>query len=401
MIGLFPTDKQYEAKIKLLAGDINVQPDPKNPAATDANTALDKRFYFLGYFLPFLRQRRAHQLIVSHLSGVASLPIDITDILFSEVLLVESAKQHALNVLLQVHQRPAASGNDWKGYLIPSVDGAYTFIAKSQVEDTPPPALVIDGQSIPFTVQQEDPSNVWSTDPKSPLKLKNGQLYLLKVNGQPATGLQWKTTASPTADIPASALLPEYSSSGTKEVFVKLYKAALVVKGFNMSVDEVSYWQAHGIDFAAGADAKDFNFNTVTLGHWRRLQAYASLHDKLPKAETSLLELFQWANRPDATTTLSKKIADATQWESGDIEKLIAPEHFDLNSPDAFRNEVNLLKMQKALQVAGAIGTDIDRLFAWANPVSQFWVCYHIAEGIRATLRARYDQDDWEQVVSR
>ena len=137
----------------------------------------------------------------------------------------------------------------------------------------------------------------------------------------------------------------------------------------------------------------------MTLGHWRRLQAYASLRDKLPKTETSLLELFQWANKPDATTTLSEKIAAATQWEPGDIEKLIAPEHFDLNRPDAFRNEVNLLKLQKALQVAGAIGTDIDRLFAWANPVSQFSVCHHIAEGIRATLRARYDQEDWEQVV--
>ena len=193
-------------------------------------------------------------------------------------------------------------------------------------------------------------------------------------------------------------MLPDYSSSGTKEVFIKLYKAALVVNGFNMSVDEVSYWQAHGADFA-DSDAKDFDFNAVTLGHWRRLQAYASLRDTLPKTETSLLELFQWANKPDATTTLSKKIAAATQWEPGDIEKLIAPEHFDLNRPDAFRNEVNLVKLQKALQVAGAIGTDIDRLFAWANPVSKFSVCHHIAEGIRATLRARYDQEDWEQVV--
>jgi hypothetical protein len=179
-------------------------------------------------------------------------------------------------------------------------------------------------------------------------------------------------------------------------VFVKLFKAALVVNGFSLTVDEVSYWQAHGIDFAA--DAKNFDFNAVTLGHWRRLQAYTSLRDKLPKTETSLLNLFQWANKPDATT-LSKKIADATQWEPGDIAKLITPEHFDLDRPEAFRNEVNLLKLQKALQVAGAIGTDIDRLFAWANPVSRFSVCHQIAEGIRATLRARYDQDDWEQVV--
>jgi hypothetical protein len=238
MGGLFPTDEQERAKKTLLAGDINVQPDPENPAATDANTAPDKRFYFLRFFLPFLRERLAHQLIVSTLSGAAGLSTDITDVLLSEVLLVEPDKQHALNVLQQIHQSPAASGKDWTGYLIPSVEDAYTFIAASLVEENPPPALVIDGQSIPFTVQQEDPSNFWSTDPESPRKLKNGQLYLLVVNGQPATGLRWKTAASPTAPIPASALLPDYSysSSGTKEVFAKLYKAALVVKGFNMSV---------------------------------------------------------------------------------------------------------------------------------------------------------------------
>ena len=386
-----------DAIVNLLAGDINVPPDPNNPATSDANTALGKRFYFLKFFLPFLRQRLAHRLIVSNLSGAASLPMDVTDILLSSILWVGATTQSAIDVLEQIHQKPAASGKDWKGYLIPTVDGAYTFAATSLVDDKQPPDMVIDGQSIPFTVQQLDPTNVWFTAPVSPQILKSGQLYWLEVKGQPATDLQWKTSSSPKALIPASVLLPDYSSSGMKDVFIKLFKAALVINGFSLTVDEVSYWQAHGIDFAA--DAKNFDFNTVSLGHWRRLQAYASLRDKLPKTETSLLDLFQWANKPDATTTLSKKIAAATQWEPVVIAKLIAADHFDLDRPEAFRNEVNLLKLQKALQVAGAIGTDIDRLFAWANPVSRFSVCHQIAEGIRATLRARYDQDDWEQVV--
>ncbi|CAG9932011.1 neuraminidase-like domain-containing protein [Candidatus Nitrotoga arctica] len=390
VFGIF--SNSADAIVNLLAGDINVPPDPNNPAVTNANTALGKRFYFLKFFLPFLRQRLAHRLIVSNLSGAASLPMDVTDILLSDILWVGASRQPAIDVLEQIHQKPAASGKDWKGYLIPTVDGAYTFAATSLVDDKQPPDMVIDGQSIPFTVQQLDPTNVWFTAPVSPQALKSGQLYWLEVKGQPATDLQWRTSSSPKALIPASVLLPDYSSSGTKDVFIKLFKAALVVNGFNLTVDEVSYWQGHAADFDG------FDFNAVTLQHWRRLQAYASLRDKLPKTEISLLGLFQWANKPDATT-LSQKIAEATQWEPGDIGKLIAPEHFDLNRPDAFRNEVNLLKLQKALQVAAAIGTDIDRLFAWANPVSRFSVCHQIAEGIRATLRARYDQEDWEQVV--
>ena len=394
VFGIFPNSA--DAIVNLLAGDINVPPDPSNPAVANANTALGKRFYFLKFFLPFLRQRLAHRLIVSNLSGAASLPMDVTDILLSDILWVGATKQPAIDVLEQIHQKPAASGKDWKGYLIPTADGAYTFAATSLVDDKQPPDMVIDGQSIPFTVQQLDPTNVWFTAPASPQVLKSGQLYWLEVKGQPATDLQWRTSASPKALIPASALLPDYSSSSTKDVFIKLFKAALVVNGFSLTVDEVSYWQAHGIDFAV--DTKNFDINTVTLGHWRRLQAYASLRDKLPKTETSLLDLFKWASKPDATT-LSKKIADATQWERTAIAKLITPEHFDLDRPEAFRNEVNLLRLQKALQVAGAIGTDIDRLFTWANPISRFSVCHQIAEGIRATLRARYDQDDWEQVV--
>ena len=394
LAGVFPNDSATLSP--LLTGDINVPADSINPAATDANTAPAKRFYFLQLFLPFMRQRLAHRLIVSNLSAAANLATEITDVLLTDVLLVGPSGKHAIAVLEQIHQKPVTSGLDWKGYLIPTVDDAYTFVAKSLVDETQPPDLVIDGQTIPFSVQQEDPSNFWSSDPAKPLKLKNGKPYLLEVKGQPATGLLWKTSASPTATIPPSSLLPDYSSSGTKDVFIELYKAALVVNGFSLTVDEVSYLQAHGIDFAA--DAKNFDFNVVTLGHWRRLQAYTNLRDKLPKTGTSLLDFFKWANKPDATT-LSQKIAEATQWEPGDIAKLIAPEHFDLDRPDVFRNEVSLVKLQKALQVTGAIGTDIGRLFAWANPMSKFSVCHQIAEGVRANLRGRYDQEDWEQVV--
>ena len=52
-------------------------------------------------------------------------------------------------------------------------------------------------------------------------------------------------------------------------------------------------------------------------------------------------------------------------------------------------NEVNLVKLQKAMMVADKIGVDIDQLFEWAKPTSKYWVCHKIAEDIRKTLRAR------------
>ena len=375
------------AKITLLAGDVNLPTDQQETTMLDPNTAPAKRLYFLQHFLPFLRQRLTHRLIVDTLSSAVSLPNDVTDVLLSDVLVSGTSSQSAISALEQIKEKPAGSLNGWKGYLIPSADEAYTFIATS---DTQPTDLLLDGQAIPFPHQQEDPSNVWSTDPTP--KLKSGKLYWLEARDQFIEQLQWKTTCSPKMAIPDSALLPDYSSKGTEEVLTKLHKAAILINGFNLSADEVSYWQTHPDDF------NKFNFNTVTLQHWLRLQAYTRFRDKSAQTETTLLDLFKWACKPD-DAKLCEKIAAVTRWKKENIEKLITAKHFDLNRPETFRNELALVKMQKALDIADKIGVDIDSLFEWAKPTSKYWICHQIAEDIRNAARSRYDQEDWEKVV--
>lgn len=378
LFGIFPNPT--EVKEKLLAGDI---------LPPDGNTALDKRFYFLNNFLPFLRKHLAHRLIVDTLASAMSLPTDVTDVLLSNLLTVGTSNQSAISVLEQIKVQSIANGSNWKGYLIPPTNEAYAFVATSETQPLP---LMLDGELIPFKYQQEDPSNVWSTDPTS--KLKAGKLYWLEVSGQQPQHIQWKTATLAKANIPTSALLPDYSQgSDVEEIFIKLFKAALVINGFNLSADEVTYWQTHADDFDG------FNINVITLKHWLRLQAYTTLRSSLPKTETNLLELFDWATKATDATELSKKIADVTTWKQDNIEELIKAEHFDLKRPEAFRNEINLVKLQHALVVADKIAVDIDRLFEWAKPTSKFWVCHQIAESIRKAIRARYDQEDWEQVV--
>ncbi|MBP5973609.1 hypothetical protein HW132_12890 [Brasilonema sp. CT11] len=375
-----PKQDENEAKSKLLAGDV---------FPPDGNTPLDKRFYFLQHFLPVLRQRLAHRLIIDTLAWAMSLPTDVTDALLSNLLKVEASNQSAISILEKIKVQPAANGSNWKGYLIPPTDEAYAFVATSETQPSP---LMLDGESIPFKYQQEDPSNVWSTDLTA--KLKSGKLYWLEVSGQQPQDIQWKTATLAKANIPTSALLPDYSQgSEVDEVFIKLFKAALLINGFTLSVDEVTYWQTHADDF------NKFNINAITLTHWLRLQAYTTLRSSLPKTETNLLGLFEWATKATDATELSKKIADVTTWKPENIEKLLKAEHFDLKHPEAFRNEVNLIKLQHALVVADKIAVDIDRLFEWAKPTSKFWVCHQIAEDIRKAIRARYDQEDWEQVV--
>jgi Tc toxin complex TcA C-terminal TcB-binding domain/Neuraminidase-like domain len=385
LLGVFPD--RVEAKSNLLAGDV---------FPTDGNTPLDKRLYFLQHFLPFLRQQLAHRFIVDTLASASSLPTEVTDALLSDLLTIGTAKQPAITVLECIKAQPVTSAGVWKGYLIPPTDEAYVFVA---IGDTQPPPLLLDGESIPFKYQQEDPSNVWSTDPTAK-KLKKGKLYWLEVSGQSPSQIQWKTTTLSKTSIPTSALLPDYSKGSETEVFTKLSKAALLVNGFNLSVDEVTYWQTHAGDFDG------FDLNAVTLKHWLRLQACTRLRNSLPKAETNLLDLFEWATKPvDAAkqpakiAALSQEIANVTNWKPENIAKLLTPEHFDLKHLESFHNEVNLVKLQKAIAVADKIAVDIDRLFDWAKPGSKFWLCHQIAEDIRKAIRARYNQEDWEQVV--
>jgi hypothetical protein len=138
----------------------------------------------------------------------------------------------------------------------------------------------------------------------------------------------------------------------------------------------------------------------VSHGALRQLLAASMMpHPRRPpRTDTRLIDLFQWAIKPD-TTPLSDEIAAATLWKPENIVKLIAAKHFDLNRPEAFRNEINLVKLRQATIVADKIGVDIDRLFDWAKPGSKFWDCHQIAEDIRKAIRARFDEDVWEQVV--
>jgi hypothetical protein len=380
----------FTAKKTLLAGDFSNLADAQDPA----NTAPAKRFYFLQVFLPFLREQLSQRLIVDTSSGAAGLAGDVTNKLLSDILTVGTPAVPAMQALEAIKTKPQGTPAGWQGYLIPSTDAAFIFVA---LGDTQPPPLTLDGQSIAFDVQQEDPSNVWSSSTST--KLKSGKLYWLQVADRDAGELLWRTPTSPGAKIPNSALLPDFTHQGTTAVFTKLYKAALVVNGFSLSVDEVSYWQQHAPDFDG------FDFNAVTMQQWKRLQAYTDLRDNLPRTDTTLIDLFKWAGKPDDPTKLSAKIAAATVWDKGSIDKLIAPDpadpndHFDLNRPEAFVNEINLVQLRTALQVADKIGVDIDRLFAWAKPGSKFWACHQIAEDIRKALRARFDEQDWEQVV--
>jgi hypothetical protein len=406
----------------LLAGDVpastpasSQSADPTNPPPTpDPGTAPGKYLYFLTYFMPFLRTTLEQQLITDTMTSVSGLSSELTALLLNEILTVPSnttsgsstgtsARVSAMSTLMKLLNEPTETPNSsWTGYLVASSTDIYTFLATG---DTQPASITLGGTTVSFPHQQADPNNIWSSNP---VKLIAGVLVPLTDPAGPATQLKWQTVRSPASSIPSSALLPGSATDNMAAVFVALVKAGLVISTFNLTLDEIAYFQQHGADF----DSLDFN--AVTLSSWKRLCAYVTLRQSLHGANATLVSLFEWATANagdtsapvDASITVNK-IVEATAWDSMAVAAAIDPTRFNLESPSPYRNEIALTKISQALNVftkvgggggtAGAI--DIPSLFSWARPLTKFDGCRAIASTIRHTIRSSYDVASWEQAV--
>jgi hypothetical protein len=353
----------------------------------DLNTASQKMRAFLAVFLPYLRRELAHRFVVATLSNALSLSAEITDVLISKILETNDAppkKIYRIFEAIKASAKPSAT--NFKGYLIPSTTSDYTFVVKDS--DTLQ-NIVIEGKTLALT-QQEDPTNEWWSET---INLQAGKLYEFSASIE-TKNLHWKTPTGAINIVPIAALLPDFASDDMLPAFVLLKKVAMLINGFNLSADEIVWLHEHKADF------DNIDFGKMELKHFFRLEAYTRLRNSLSQAKINMLDFWKWTNDIAADATkLSEKIAALTTWQVALIDKLIADNHFKINQLNDFKNEINLLKLQKALNVADKIGMDINLLFDWAVPTSKFKKCREIADSIRNAIRTKYKQTDWEEVV--
>ena len=272
----------------------------------------------------------------------------------------------------------------WKGYLIPSSGGQYTFIVKGSRSM---PDLNLDSDHIQFTQLVGSPGEWWS----SSQKLQAGKVYELFIPEVNLENLYWKTSTSSVTSIPSTSLVSIFAEHECIKAFAPLHKTALLINGFALSADEIQHLSDHKSDF------EDLDFNKITLAHFLRLESYTRLRNYLPKAKINILEFFEWTYRPDSIP-LSEKIEALTNWKKELVEQVINPVHFNLN-PDSFHNDSNLLKLRRAISVANKINVNVDSLFNWAKPNMNFAGASKIAGGIQHSIRAQYNREDWENVV--
>jgi ABC toxin-like protein/neuraminidase-like protein len=385
---IFPN--KAEAMSQLVSGDVLASTSSDNPG-----TAPTKRLYFLQSFIPFLQSQLSTQSIVSTMASAASIGNPIVTALLQDILVLPStagaAGKSALQAIEAIKSDPS-SQTSWNGYLVVSTTDKYTFYANSVKDDNQPASISLNGVTYEFSQQQEDPTNVWFGQP---IRLTGGQMYTLQVGDQLATKLSWKTDISVPSLIPSSFLIPAHATSAVRSVLVLLMKAAFYINNFNLTLDEVNYFQINGADFA------EFNWNSLTLDYLKRLNAYALLRTGLPKSNSyTLLQLFSWAKLPTSKAVdIPAQINKVTQWKVDVVATFIGPANFNLQNPADFKNEVNMTKLKDAIAAASAINVDIDNLFIWAKPAVSFTSLETISDEIRTAIRTKYTLSDWDKAI--
>lgn len=382
----FPFDDQTKAA--LITGDIA---PPTDPALPNNDTAPKKRLFFLQAFIPFLKSKLAEKLISDTMATAVSLDSQITLDLLTYVLHEkDDPTVRALDALKKIKDDRSTASGSWNGYLIPPTTDTYTLVAVSDSESQPSD-LIIEGAAVSFAVHSpdDDPSDLWAS---KPIRLTGGKLYQIQLPFQP-NKLEWRTDRTEIASVPSSSLLANHVTENLAELFALLFKCAIVINGFSLTGTEVLYFQNRQDDFDS------FDWNSFTLKHWSRVADYIKLKKSLPKLEKSLIDFFTWACNPTGGDKLVDWIYNVTTWQKADVTSLISSTNFNLDDPINFRNEVNFIKLQKALDTSNRIGVGVDLLFTWARPRVDFWTNHAIAESIRNSIRSRYKLSDWEAAI--
>jgi hypothetical protein len=363
------------------------------PDTNDTTTVKTKKIF--ESFLPYLRKKLTARFIIATLSTQSDLDRASTELLISTVLKNKTDPTKSLFTVFEALKKHQAS-LDWSGYLIPTIDGYYTFVVENAVIGFDANSFTIqidDDKTLIFEARTDIVKEFWA---KEPQKLQAGKVYKFTVKGlsEKLEGLKWKTPTTTLSVIPSGTLLPNYANDSIKSALTVLQKAAMLINGFTLGADEIAWLDSHKEGF------DNINFGQLEWKHFLRLEAYTRLRNSLPQPKTNILDFWKWTFEPqEDPSVLSQKIADLTLWNVEKVKKLIAAEHFNLEDKTKFHNEESLLKLQKAVAVADKVGIDTDLLFEWAKPTSNFKICRKHADSIRNTLRAQYKQTDWEEVV--
>jgi hypothetical protein len=396
----------------LVAPDFAGPADPEG-SLSDPKTALQKRTYFLEAFLPRLRQELSETFIIDTIAGLYSLDRDSIDVLLDILhVTLRNSNVSAKDILTKISWKTTESDTTgkktWKGYILPPSNDQYVFSMASINEDSST-EFVLNGQRLVFnSVVEPLGGDKTRRSTKDPIRLNAATLYefsLTCLPGDTLDNLSWKSSRSPMSKIPSSALLPNYSQTGTYEIFDKLQRCSIIISQLPLTAVEIEYISQHSDDFA------NFDFNSFSPAQWKRLNSYVELRDSFPKnSRSTLIDLFRWATNADHETSassedaakgLSKMISEVSSWDPTRVSEILKQINFASPIPKDFKDEIALARIKKLFDISEKTNVEPKILFKWAilQTESTYDMLQQNSVEMQKAARSGMDPEFWNEAV--
>jgi hypothetical protein len=307
----------------------------------------------------------------------------------------------------------------WSGMLLAPNNGSFTFAVQTNGK-----AQLCLGDAATLQLSLDSSTNEWVS---APVSLKAGQLYYLRLEvtqllaQHGAVQLFWQSASMPKALIPSDNLYPSAVLDAFGAIFTRLHKAAFFVNTFKLADRELAYL-ATPAPPSAGVPPVDLNAlplardpanarqverldqNAPALfAAWQRVNNFVTLRNSLPQGEIGLVDVFTGTSLDDA----QMKLAQATAWDPQVISALVggaggtqqaADQGFNLGLAD-LQNEVWPTRLQVCIRLIKRLGVSPSHLFKWASLDSDFGTLEGIAQEIKKTVQAKYDEETWLTVA--
>jgi len=280
----------------------------------------------------------------------------------------------------------------WSGKLLPRQTGNHELI----VELVGGVVLWIGGKKV------IDHWNGGSSKYTATVALVAGQLVDAKLeyqanssagNPHARLSLSWANTSTAPAVIPSNQLYVQDFLDMAGASYRYLGRIGLLALRLKLTATEISYLAGKGVDFGGF----DFNalpdtaatYKPALFAAWRRVAAYFGLRQSLSGGTATLIEVFSAASTGSLPAAIAA-LEQASGWDAQRVDSLVASEAFNLTAHQ-LRNEIEVLRVQRAISVLNRLGASAAALFKLAKPE----LTATDADQMREAAKAGYDQSQW------
>ncbi len=396
-----------------------------HPAQPVESTLTEKLEWVYLQYIPVLKKKLRQDAITQYLSALLGITEDITSVLMKAEVpgLVDSLAKAGFSATYYsdagwntavLNRLDAAVDFDW-GNVSPDADQlvpvvpANNFSARWQTYLSPPSSgeytlqINVKEQDELFRLYLDDAlileKNAANTNTSLEVlaQLNASQLHRVRVeyaeiNANAGISLSWKNPISAMKVVNGQTAFP-FTEINAFINIVKIYhRAAKFITGFKLTAAEVDHFIAFKANF------ENFDFKVLTGNRWLRINDYVELRNAVPQQLATLTDLFAAANVTNPVPTLlslNEKLALASGWDTATINYLTTYFSLGVNN---YKNEKALKKIQEVINYAHKTGISAEAIAIWAAPETDFDNLYAMAQTVKATVKAKYEEEEWLEI---